>query len=207
MKNKYLYIQHTHTYLDLRKTVGLIGILLPFTLMLGNFLFFKEEIVLRSISVYYYSELRDLFVGALVAMAVFMFFYSGYNNKDRYATILAGTLTLGVVFFPTTVAGKIDLVGMLHIACAASLFLLLAGISIFRFPRKRPGAEKQVTDSIQLICGLLMVGCVIATAVYYASIYVEGSETCFVFVAESLALVAFGVSWLTEGSDLKLEIT
>ena len=207
MKNEKLYLQHTYTYMALRKTVGWIGITLPFTLMFGNFLIFKGELMLRSISVYYYSEMRDVFVSALAAIAIFMFFYSGYGNKDKYVTTLAGILTLGVIFFPTTLVGKTDLIGMVHYACAASLFLLLAGISIFNFPRKRPGIEKQLTDKIQVICGLVMIGCVIAAAVYFTFFHIEGHETCFVFVSESIALIAFGVSWLTEGWDLRLEIT
>jgi hypothetical protein len=204
--NKVLLSQHTHTYLALRRSVGLIGILLPFTLMLGNFFIFRGDIVLRSISRYYHSDMRDVFVAALCAMALFLFFYSGYGRRERWAGILAGSLTLGVVFFPTTLAGSTSLIGILHYTCAGLLFLLLAWISLFHFPRKRPGAAKQVTDKIQLICGLLMIACVVSIALYYAFIRVEGMETCFVFVGETVALVAFGVSWLTEGLDLKEEI-
>ncbi|MBA7568896.1 hypothetical protein ES708_10633 [subsurface metagenome] len=205
--NKFLYSQHTHTYLGLRRAVGLIGILMPFTLMLGNFFIFKGEIVLRSISRYYHSDMRNVFVAALCAMALFLFFYSGYGRRERWAGILAGILTLGVVFFPTTLEGPTDLIGRLHYTCAALLFLLLAAISLFHFPRKRAGSGKHVTDKIQVICGLLMVACVIAIVLYYAFIRVDGLETCFVFVAETVALVAFGVSWLTEGFDLKKEIS
>jgi hypothetical protein len=201
--NKFLYTQHTHTYLALRRAVGLIGILMPFTLMLGNFFIFRGEIVLRSISRYYHTDMRNVFVAALCAMALFMFFYSGYGRRERWAGILAGVLTLGVVFFPTTLEGPTDLIGRLHYTCAALLFLLLAWISLFHFPRKLPGSAKLVTDSIQVICGLLMIACVIAIVLYYSFFRVEGSETCVVFVAETVALVAFGVSWLTEGLDMK----
>jgi len=205
--NKFLYTQHTHTYLALRRAVGLIGILMPFTLMLGNFFIFRGEIVLRSISRYYHSDMRNVFVAALCAMALFMFFYSGYGRRERWAGILAGVLTLGVVFFPTTLEGPTDLIGRLHYTCAALLFLLLAWISLFHFPRKLPGSAKLVTDRIQVICGLLMIACVIAIVLYYSFFRVEGSETCVVFVAETVALVAFGVSWLTEGLDMKKEMS
>jgi hypothetical protein len=205
--NKVLLSQHTQTYMGLRRAVGLIGILLPFSLMLGNYFIFKGPIVLRSISRYYHSDIRDVFVAALCAMALFLFFYSGYGRRERWAGILAGFLTLGVVFFPTTLAGPTSLIGTLHYTCAALLFLLLAWISLFHFPRKRPGTAKQVTDTIQVICGLLMIACVVAIALYYAFFRVEGRETCVVFVGETVALVAFGVSWLTEGFDLKKEVS
>lgn len=161
--NKVLYAQHTRTYLALRRAVGLIGILLPFTLMLGNFFFFQGEIVLRSISSYYHSDMRNVFVGDICAMAIFMFFYSGYGRRDRWAGILAGFLTLGVVIFPTTLAGPTDWIGRVHYICAGSLFLLLAWISLFHFPRKRSGSRKHVTDKIQVLCGFLMIACVLAT--------------------------------------------
>ena len=205
--NKVLYAQHTHTYLALRRAVGLIGILMPFTLMFGNFFIFRGEFVLRSISRYYHSDMRNVFVAALCAMALFLFFYSGYGRRERWAGILAGILTLGVVFFPTTLEGPTDLIGRLHYTCAALLFLLLAWISLFHFPRKLPGSAKLVTDRIQVTCGLLMIACVIAIVLYYAFFRVEGKETCVVFVAETVALVAFGVSWLTEGLDMKKEIS
>ena len=43
MRNDLKYSQHTHSYLALRNAVGWIGILLPFTLMLGVFLIFKGD--------------------------------------------------------------------------------------------------------------------------------------------------------------------
>jgi len=204
--NKALLAQHTRTYLSLRKAVGLIGILLPFTLMLGNFFIFKGELVLRSISRYYHSDMRNVFVAALCAMALFLFFYSGFDWRERWAAILAGVLTLGVAFFPTTLTGPTDLTGRLHYTSALLLFLLLAWISLFHFPRKPPGVAKQATDRIQVLCGLLMIACVAAIILYYAFFRVEGKETCFVFAAETVALVAFGVSWFTEGLDLENEI-
>jgi hypothetical protein len=205
--NKILLSQLTHVYLAMRKAVGLIGILMPFTLMLGNFFIFKGEIMLRSISRYYYSGMRNVFVAALCAMALFMFFYSGIDWRERWAGITAGGLTLGVAFFPTTLAGPTDLIGLLHYTCATLLFLLLAWISLFHFPRKRPGTTREVTDTIQVICGWLMIACVLTIIIYHAFFRVEGKETCLVFTAETIALVAFGLSWFTEGLDLKKEIS
>jgi hypothetical protein len=75
------------------------------------------------------------------------------------------------------------------------------------FPRKPPGIARQATDNIQVLCGLLMIACVLAIILYYAFFRVEGKETCFVFVAETVALVAFGVSWFTEGLDLEQVIS
>jgi len=68
------YSRHTYSYLALRKAVGWIAILLPFTLMLGVFLIFKGEIIQESISHYYHTDMRNVFVGAICAIALFLFF-------------------------------------------------------------------------------------------------------------------------------------
>ncbi len=206
MKNDYLYVQYTKSYFSLRKAVGLIGMTLPFVLMLGNYLLFKGELPLPTISQYYHSPMRDIFVGGLVSIASFLFFYSGYGKEDRVAGILAGVLALGVALFPTSATAASD-EGAMHGFFAISLFVVLAVISIFDFPRKRPGIKKCPTDTLQVICGLVMLGCVAAVGLYYATRGFAKSEGCFVFIAESIALIAFGVSWFTEGLDLKKEIT
>lgn len=205
MKNNYLYVQYTKSYFAQRKAVGLIGIMLPFVLLAGNYLFFEGEIVLPTISQYYHSPMRDVFVGALISIAVFLFFYSGYGKQDRIAGILTGFLALGVVFFPTS-QSEISGGGEMHGVFAISLFASLALISIFDFPRKRPGNQKQFTDTLQIICGIVILSCVMAVGLYYATRGFAKSEGCFVFIAESIALIAFGISWYTEGVDLKREI-
>ena len=63
-----------------------------------------------------------------------------------------------------------------------------------------------MTDKIQIICGAWIIACDIAIGIYYAFYCVEEARTCFVFLVESVVLIAFGLSWLTEGADLNLEI-
>ena len=183
MKNDYLYVQYTKSYFSLRKAVGLIGMALPFALMLGNYLIFKGAIPLPTISQYYHSPMRDVFVGGLISIASFLFFYSGYGKEDRISGILAGFLALGVVFFPTSTSATSN-DGQFHGFFAITLFVVLAVISIFDFPRKRPGNQKRLTDTLQVICGLVILGCVAAVCLYYVSRGFAKSEGCFVFIAE-----------------------
>ena len=110
-----------------------------------------------------------------------------------------------MVFFPTSSSANSG-DGQFHGFFAITLFIVLAVISIFDFPRKRPGNPKRPTDTLQVICGLVMLGCVAAVGLYYATRGFAKSEGCFVFIAESIALIAFGVSWFTEGLDLTKEI-
>ena len=52
---------------------------------------------------------------------------------------------------------------------------------------------------IYIVCGLIMVACLIAIFLYKIINRSVDSESSFVFVAETVALVAFGVSWFTKG--------
>ena len=135
-----------------------------------------------------------------------MFFYSGVSIVDRYVGVLIGICTLGVVFFPTSLIAPLDIIGIIHNLFALILFLLLAAISCILFPRKLPGVDKDWTDRLQMICGLIMFLCVMSTIGYYYSNDFDIPQGYFVFLTESIALIAFGVSWFTEGLDLEKEV-
>jgi hypothetical protein len=70
----------TYTYWTLRNAVGWIGTLLPFVLMLGVFLIFGGRVIESSISSYYHTGMRDVFVGALCGIALFMFSITAMMN-------------------------------------------------------------------------------------------------------------------------------
>lgn len=117
------------SYHRMRMLVGILGISLPFTLLIGNTiinelgLLNNDSLIHRncqcyyhpysnfkdSISDYYYTTVGELFVGTLCAVAFFMFSYRGYTKKagefmpsDSFMTNLAGICALGVAIFPTS---------------------------------------------------------------------------------------------------------
>jgi len=195
----------TYSYLALRKAIGWIGILLPFTLMIGFILIFNGDKILRTISNYYYTGMRDVFVGAICSIALFLFFYRGHNSWDNWVGNIAGFFALGIAFFPTAETGPNNLIGIIHFYCAAGFFLTLAGFSIFLFTKKdsNPTREKLTRNKIYVICGLVMIFCLSAIMIFYNFIHnIDKSKSSFVFWAETVALVAFGVSWLTKGGTL-----
>jgi len=108
MKEIYADKDQIHSYLALRKAVGWIGILLPFVLVLGHTIIFGGDTLLQNISAYYHTGMHDLFVGAICAIALFLFFYRGYDRWDNIAANLAGFLALAIAFFPTVKEGAYD---------------------------------------------------------------------------------------------------
>jgi hypothetical protein len=204
MKKESEYLSQTYSYLALRKTVGWIGILLPFVLVLGAFFLFGSRSILRNISLYYHTGMRDVFVGAICAIALFLFFYKGYNKWDNMASSLAAFFALGIAFFPTVREGPYNWQAYVHLVCAGCFFFILAFFSLFLFTRKepKPSRAKLSRNKIYIICGSVMAACTSGILVFLGFISKNYPQSTFVFWAETIALIAFGISWLTKGGAL-----
>jgi len=88
------------SYLNLRRAVGWIAILLPFGLRAGVIVF--GTAMPGSVSGYYYSPMRNVLVAALCVLGVFLIAYNGYDRLDSAITNVAGVAAIGVAFFPTS---------------------------------------------------------------------------------------------------------
>src|ERR1700751_1595083 len=87
------------SYLDLRKSVGVIGTLLPFVVSIGKMLLDSPGL-LSSVSSYYYSVMGDVFVGSMCAIGVFLWSYKGYDWRDAVAGTITAVCAIGVALFP-----------------------------------------------------------------------------------------------------------
>lgn len=195
---------HIHSYLSLRKAIGWIGILLPFVLVLGHIVIFDGERPLTNMSVYYYTGMRDLFVGSICAIALFLFFYKGYDRWDEISADVAGLFALGVAFFPTVEDGPWDWVAWVHFSSAACFLVILALISIFLFTRGEvhPTEMKRKRNMVYRACGIIMLAALASIEVFFLFFDGINSDSGFVLIAETVTLVAFGISWLTKGGTL-----
>ena len=193
------------SYLTVRRAVGLVGIALPFVLVLGG-LFYEVDIQ-RSISDYYHTVKRDIFVGSLCAVGVFLICYKGYDWWDAIVGRVAGIAAIGTALVPTT--GEIDL----HIVFAGIFFLALAFFSLFLFTRTKPGTtptpDKLRRNRIYRISGGLIVLALILIAVVTQVPAIDAvvKDLKPVVWLESLAIVAFGVSWMTKGQAILTDVS
>jgi hypothetical protein len=190
------------SYLTLRKAVGILGIALPVLLAVGCLVVGQCDGLEPSISDYYGTPMRDLFVGLLFAIGLFLFSYRGYDRRDEVAGKLGCCLAMGVALFPTT--STTAWVHDAHLVFAAALFLTLAWFSLFQFTQTAkdvpPTLKKLQRNRIYRTCGIVMLACVASIALYkgfLANTALAGLNP--VFWLESLALWAFGFSWLTKG--------
>lgn len=196
------------SYLGIRKAVGIIGIALPFVVALGA-LVVSGLGLQSSVSAYYYTVMRDVFVGSMCAIAVFLMSYRGYDSRDRIAGNLACAFALGVALFPTTPesgATPTDLVfGWLHVVCAAFFLLVLAYFSLRLFRLSEGGMtdQKKRRNVVYTVCGYVILACLVLAAV----VKLLGDDSPIkqlspIFWLEATAIVAFGVSWFTKGEAI-----
>ena len=199
-----------------RRLIGIIGLLLPITVYVIAALLPNRGVdrweLLGSISGYYYTAAVSVFVGLLIALALFLFAYRGYDNKlqwaDRTVAIIAGIAALGVAAFPTNpTAGALaplwwgKAAAWVHYISAAVLFLMFATYCLALFPRgdpnRPPSPDKSWQNKVYVACGVAIVLSIVWAAI-------AGRSQQPIFVPEAVALVAFATSWLIKGSAHKL---
>lgn len=189
------------SYLTLRRVIGVLGVALPFVLAIwGGFI---QHELLPSISDYYVLRTRDVLVGFLFAIGWFLYTYHGYTTRDNYVSNAAGVLALGVAVFPT---GGTKCEHVVHLACAAGLFLSLAYFSYFHFTKSGPNPtpQKLTRNRVYRRCGIVIVICIGLIAFYNTTGLGRALLERFkpVFLLETFALWAFGFSWFVKGETL-----
>jgi len=197
-------------YRYLQVAVGIIAILLPFILVVGNYVFGSDKL-LGSISAYYYTAMGSWFVGSLFALAVF---FLSYNYRplpsfqlDNQLSRVACALALGVAVLPTTrdtevASGTETFVGGIHLACAGLLFAMLAVFSYFLFT-KSGGAmtpRKRLRNRLYRTCGVVIAGTLVVVLI--TMVVKPPTSWHSLLVLETVMIVAFAASWLVKGGFL-----
>lgn len=196
------------SYLTLRKTIGVLGIALPFILYLGARLLFGTGLQ-RSISAYYHTGVRDILVGTLFAFGIFLYAYLGYDRRDEIAGFLGSVFAIGLALFPTTPEGEeLTVVGFLHLVFTVAFFATLIYFSLVLFVKsdqdKPYPKKKRLRNLVYKVCGWVMILCMVGIAIGFflpsAKTWLGGS---LVFWMETFAIWAFGISWFTKGEAIK----
>jgi hypothetical protein len=161
--------------------------------------------------------MRDVFVGILSGVALFLISYQGYEQIDDIVAKLSGLFALGILAFPTAMySGGVVRVGIFHIVdnisetihltFGALFFFALSFNSLYLFTRRHPGVmgrEKRRRNVIYRLCGVVMLLSIVCITAY--TIFLRGTSiaaTNPVLILESVALIAFGISWWVKGNTL-----
>ena len=200
------------SYLTLRTVIGVLGITLPFLVSLGAILVFREG-QQSSISAYYHTGMRDVFVGVLFVIGFFLLTYTGYDQWDNITGNLACIFAVGVALFPTSPSGKTtnlqETIGLVHLIFAAMFFLTLAFYSFYLFtktdPKKEPSKQKKQRNFVYRACGVVMFLCILLMAIFH--MLPDSSKSMLadlnpIYWLEAFAIVAFGASWFVKGENV-----
>ena len=193
------------SYLLQRFVVGAVGLALPVVLMVGAYAQTQE--FQRSLSAYYYTGLRDVFVGGLVTIGVFLLTYMVFEkNLDNAASLVAGAAVIVVAWAPTgPPAGGDDSIRVVVHFVAAFVFIAALAVLSVRFGwaegrrSDRDPAQHRWWSLFHYACAA-----VIAAAVVFIGItkWSGVGEEYSLLIGETLAVLAFGASWAAKGSEL-----
>ena len=194
---------------SLARNLGILGITLPFVLWIG------DCHLAPSISHYYYTDMGIYFTGVLFAFGLFLFGYKGYKSEgepvtDNIVTNVGGFLAIVVALIPTSFnsadpgltfggpnAHTDALCNTVHLVCAATFFIIMGWMALFRFTKS--GKEDKWHARrywIYFASGVVVWLCIAFLGI--EMLLDEPVSPYSVFIAELIALVAFGIAWLTK---------
>jgi hypothetical protein len=212
-------LRYVRSYLILRMGVGVVGIALPFILVFCDGLLFDGHPFPRvSISAYYYSGMRDLMIGAICSIGVFLLAYKiAERNLDNTLSVVAGAGALVAALSPPSLPAGVtpgplqELIGTAvcawtHFTAAVVLLMSLGGLSFF-FGLREGTRDPQIgklPPKFWRIYHWVCAGLIAAALLWMGSfeLFSYGGPSQTLLYGETLSLSAFGASWLLKGLEL-----
>ena len=219
--------QHTQdlvlSYHRVRTALGMLGIFLPLSLILGGM--GASGHIEPTISDFFHTKMRDVYVGTLSAIGIFLISYRGYRRgddeilSDNVLATVAGLAAFGLAFFPNANGGSgADTISQVvlgehtamnvHFVSGSVFFFCLALFCYTQFPKSAQPARRR----IYLACGhviiLSLIGLIVGS--YLKMNGVPGVQAFVIdwrviFWSEAVGIWAFAISWLVKGkADLAL---
>lgn len=202
------------TYFNLRAALGLIALTFPILLVIGGII--TGGAVMPSISDYYFSPMRDLVVGALVAIGLFLINYQDARDSNRSYNMnarLSGLASIGLAIFPNQPhsegietfvhAVMNDQVSVaLHFLCS---FVFLTTLTVFCFVQFTRGLSN-AQARLYRYCGwgLVIIGVSASFVSFVRSFDWFGArefvETYnLIFWMETAGIWVFCIAWIAKG--------
>jgi len=186
----------------LRLMIGVAMIMLPIFLVIGN-LVVGTGGVQGSISAYYYTPMRNWFVGTLFAIAGALLAYKDCPGDDIW-TRAACLAAVGVAVFPTTQGDPRTAVGWIHLFWTFTLFGLLAVTCFVSFVKPDPAKGSAYPTDKQLeakrrrnrwyrIYGMIIVLCAVLLVVFV----LLNTPTLSL---EFAGLAVIGIAWIAKSN-------
>lgn len=213
------------SFLTTGRAIGVLGLFLPFSMLAWSLL--TQSSIRGSLSEYYYTPVRDLMVGTLITMAVFLWSYRGFSDRDddlrydRRVGKIAAVAAMIIAFAPITPRNndRCTLIqciigprsaATVHGIGATVFFVSLAFFCLVLLPRsvvRTRGAAGRIR--LYRVCGVIIVAATVVIGIWqFLPIEVIFSLGRFrpIFWLETLAICAFSAAWLVRGRALESAI-
>ena len=188
------------SYRNMRAIIGYIGLTLPVVLLISGAV---DGHIEGSISAYYYTKVGNVFTGALCVIGIFLLAYRLTAwALDNIATTLAGIAALGVAFFhaaPKNATLSQLRLADVHLTCAAVLFVLLGGISLFIFPSTDVEPNQRWRANWYRGFGALIWLAIILMPTLNAFASSFYNDNRVFFILETVCVMSFAVSFILKG--------
>lgn len=157
---------------------------------------------LESISASYYEEgwSSTIFVGFLFAIAAFLLAYHGRSVFEMIISKIAAVAALGVAMFPCSCGGHEEIIPHVHYISAGIMFLILVAFcfSFLRRAKSKGHVQAMFRVIIYAACGItILVSISIIGLDWVFKEAISNKISRLTFICEAVALVAFGIAWLT----------
>lgn len=193
-------------YRTLRLLMGIIALLMPIAIVI-----FANS-TLSSISASYYTDSRDIFVGALFIVGAFLLAYNGHETKQAIASKVAAIAAFCVAYFPTSCdTCEATIETYIHYLSAITLFSILAYFCFVFFRKKIKDSHGKalIRSRIYYLCGSVMTACILILVlvfllVKFGIISQESVDKLrIIYLGEWIAMTAFGIAWIVAGKSFK----
>ncbi|WP_347137576.1 hypothetical protein [Paracoccus sp. SSK6] len=214
------------SFLAVRRAIGALGFFLPLALLAYGLAVGE---LLPSISSAYYSPMREVFVGTLIAQAVFLWSYEGFRPDagdlvtDKGTARVAAVAIALVALLPTSPVEKVEtpaldpsctllqcllgesLSSTVHLVAAGVFFGALAVYFLVLFIKGEvDGPEKDASNRIYRLCGWIIILCIALVGLLFATDLDHRLAWLRpVFWLETIATFAFATSWMVKGDALR----
>ena len=214
--------RYVRSFLAMRVFVGVLGILLPLMLVFVDWAGYDASPFPRdSLSAYYYSGMRDVFIWILSSTGVFLITYKIAEwNLDNATSIAAGIAAVLIPQFPTgrpshpvvALTPLQDAIGetaakTVHFTAAAIFLVALAVLSAFFGYREGKRPPRVGTHFPPRFWKWFHWGCtgVMALALLWIVVtMIAGWPSYALLIGEWVSAWAFGASWLAKGAEIDM---
>ena len=191
-------------YIKLRVGMAYLAFIFPLIFLISSFILRRTDFQ-DSISAYYFSRdtERNLFVGILICIGIFLHLYEGYSVLEDRILSLAGVFAIGIALVPMGTIGwevfgqRVTLHGIfaaLFFACIHIVAIWLSETTLSDLEGKR---RRFFEKRYKIVSGIMIGSIIIALAAYLLpkTWLLERFNGKLVFWVETVGVWCFAAFW------------